>query len=330
MAGHSGENGSAGNGGSFSLREFVHDQAFGGILLLAAAVAALAWANSPWGAAYGALWATELTLGTVQLNLTETLRHWVNDGLMAIFFLVVGWRSSARCWPASWPRRDGPPCRRSPPLAVPSSPPRSTSSSTEAARGVPMATDIAFALGVLALLGSRVPAGLKVFLTALAIVDDILAVLVIAVFYIASVEVGALAGAAVVLALLVAANRLGVRALWVYALLGVALWAAVFASGIHATVAGVLLAFTIPPTPGSTRPRSSPAAGASSPTSSGPAPPAAVPASSTTVPARTPSSNWRTRSRRPGRPCSGWSRGCTRGWRSRSCRFSPSPTPGFG
>jgi NhaA family Na+:H+ antiporter len=90
MAGHSGENGSAGNGGSFSLREFVHDQAFGGILLLAAAVAALAWANSPWGAAYGALWATELTLGTVQLNLTETLRHWVNDGLMAIFFLVVG------------------------------------------------------------------------------------------------------------------------------------------------------------------------------------------------------------------------------------------------
>ncbi|CAA9535505.1 MAG: Na+/H+ antiporter NhaA type [uncultured Thermomicrobiales bacterium] len=236
---------------SFPLRAFIHAEAASGILLLACALVALVWANSPWAAAYDALWATELTLGTVQINLNETLRHWVNDGLMAVFFLVVGLeiKREVLAGELASPRRAALPAVAAVGGAVV---PAAIfllinwGSPGAQAWGVPMATDIAFALGVLALLGSRVPAGLKVFLTALAIVDDILAVLVIAVFYTASVDVGALAGAAVVLALLVAANRLGVRALWVYALLGVALWAAVFASGIHATVAGVLLAFTIP------------------------------------------------------------------------------------
>ncbi|HYO29664.1 MAG TPA: Na+/H+ antiporter NhaA [Thermomicrobiales bacterium] len=250
MAGHGGRDEAGGDGG-FSLREFVHDQAFGGILLLAAALVALVWANSPWAAAYDALWATELTLGTVQLSLTETLRHWVNDGLMAVFFLVVGLeiKRELLAGDLASPRRAALPAVAAVGGAVvPAAIFFALNQGTPGAQawGVPMATDIAFALGVLALLGRRIPAGLKVFLAALAIVDDILAVLVIAVFYTSEVRWDALAAAAVVLAALAAANRLGVRALWVYAALGLALWAAVFESGVHATVAGVLLAFTVP------------------------------------------------------------------------------------
>jgi NhaA family Na+:H+ antiporter len=250
MAGHGGRDEAGGDGG-FSLREFVHDQAFGGILLLAAALVALVWANSPWAGAYDALWATELTLGTVQLSLTETLRHWVNDGLMAVFFLVVGLeiKRELLAGELASPRRAALPAVAAVGGAVvPAAIFFALNRGTPGAQawGVPMATDIAFALGVLALLGRRIPAGLKVFLAALAIVDDILAVLVIAVFYTSGVHWDALAAAAVVLAALAAANRLGVRALWVYAALGLALWAAVFESGVHATVAGVLLAFTVP------------------------------------------------------------------------------------
>jgi Na+:H+ antiporter, NhaA family len=235
----------------FSLREFIHDEAFGGILLLVFALTALIWANSPWSETYDALWATELTLGTVQFHLTESLRHWVNDGLMAIFFFVVGLeiKREVLVGELASPRRAALPAIAAfGGVLVPAGIYLLFNRGTigEQGWGIPMATDIAFALGVLALLGDRIPLGLKVFLTALAIVDDIAAVVVIAVFYTAQVHWSALGIAAVVFAALIVANRLHLRQPLVYGTLGIALWAAVFESGVHATLAGVLLALTIP------------------------------------------------------------------------------------
>jgi NhaA family Na+:H+ antiporter len=235
----------------FSLREFFHDEAFGGVLLFACALVALIWANSPWGETYDLVWSTELTLGTVQFHLTESLRHWVNDGLMAIFFLVVGLeiKRELLVGELASPRQALLPAIAALGGAVvPAGIYVLLNQGTAGQQGwgIPMATDIAFALGVLALLGDRIPLGLKVFLTALAIVDDILAVLVIAVFYTAQVHWASLGIAALLFAGLIAANRLHLRQPLVYGALGIALWAAVFESGVHATVAGVLLALTIP------------------------------------------------------------------------------------
>jgi NhaA family Na+:H+ antiporter len=237
----------------FSLREFVHDEAFGGILLLICALVALAWANSPWAETYDALWSTELTLGTVQFHLTESLRHWVNDGLMAIFFFVVGLeiKREVLVGELASPRNAALPAIAAlGGVLVPAGIYLLLNRESAGGQGwgIPMATDIAFALGVLALLGDRIPLGLKVFLTALAIVDDIAAVLVIAIFYTAQVQWAALGIGAAILAALIVSNRLGIRRPEVYAVLGVALWAAIFESGVHATVAGVLLALTIPAT----------------------------------------------------------------------------------
>jgi NhaA family Na+:H+ antiporter len=237
--------------GRISIREFIHDEAFGGILLLICALVALIWANSPWDGYYDDLWHAEVRLGTSHFHLTESLLHWVNDGLMAIFFFVVGLEIKREVLEGELasPRRAALPAFAAlggvidPALIF-----VAINAGGEGSEGwgVPMATDIAFALGVLALLGDRVPFGLKVFLTALAIVDDILAVLVIALFYTSGVEWDAIGVAGGILAALIAANRIGVRRAWIYALLGIALWAAVFESGVHATVAGVLLALTIP------------------------------------------------------------------------------------
>jgi Na+:H+ antiporter, NhaA family len=235
----------------FALREFIHDEAFGGALLLFCALTALIWANSAWGETYDALWSTELTLGTVQFHLTESLRHWVNDGLMAIFFFVVGLeiKREVLVGELASPRRAALPAIAAlggalVPAGVYLLLNRGTPG--EQGWGIPMATDIAFALGALALLGDRIPLGLTVFLTALAIVDDILAVLVIAVFYTAQVQWVSLGLAGAILVVLFVSNRIGIRRPLVYAVLGIALWVTVFESGIHATVAGILLAMTIP------------------------------------------------------------------------------------
>jgi Na+:H+ antiporter, NhaA family len=232
-------------------QDFAHKQSSGGILLIAATVVALLWANSPWGESYAALWQTKLTVGLGEFSLSKDLTHWINDALMAVFFLVVGLEikrellvgelSSVRSAALPIAAAVGG-------AVVPALIYIAINAGTEGAAGwgIPMATDIAFALGVLALLGERAPVALKVFLTALAIVDDIVAVLVIAFFYTAEISWGALGIGGLFLAALVMANLIGVGRTLVYAVLGVGLWLAFLLSGVHATIAGVLLAFTVP------------------------------------------------------------------------------------
>jgi Na+:H+ antiporter, NhaA family len=233
------------------VRRFAATASAGGIVLLAATAIALVWANSPWSESYHHLWETPITLGVGGSALRTTLHHVINDGLMAVFFFVVGLEIKREVLAgelASLRRAALPMVGALGGMVVPASLYAFVNAGTPGAPGwgVPMATDIAFALGVLALLGDRVPTGLKVFVAALAIVDDIGAVLVIAVFYSGGVAWGALGAAAAVVTLSAAANATGFRRPWTYGMLGLALWAAVLASGVHATVAGVLLAMTIP------------------------------------------------------------------------------------
>ena len=229
-------------------------EAASGIVLLACTVVALVWANSPYAGSYYGLWQTKLTVGTEGFNVSKALLLWVNDGLMAIFFFLVGLeiKREVLVGELSSPKGAALPLAGAlggmivPALIYIAI--AATFGNAEARRGwaVPMATDIAFALGVLALLGKRAATSLKIFLTALAIADDLAAVLVIAFFYTSELSLGALGWAAALMALLIAANRLGVRGSLVYVVLGVALWVAVLKSGVHATIAGVLLAMTIP------------------------------------------------------------------------------------
>ena len=232
-------------------RQFAHTASAGGVVLLAVTAVALAWANSPWAESYHHLWETPLTVGVGGWQATWTLHHFINDGLMAVFFFLVGLeiKREVLAGELSSVRSAALPMLAAlggmvVPAAIYALLNRGTPGF--AGWGIPMATDIAFALGVLALLGDRVPVGLKVFLAALAIVDDIGAVLVIAVFYSGGVMWGALGAAALLLALAAAANWAGVRRPWAYGAIGLALWGTVLVSGVHATVAGVLLAFAIP------------------------------------------------------------------------------------
>jgi NhaA family Na+:H+ antiporter len=232
-------------------QDFAHKQSSGGILLIAATVVALVWANSPWGESYAALWHTKLTIGVDGFSLSKDLTHWINDGLMAVFFLVVGLEIKREILVGELSSLRG----AALPIAaaiggamVPALIYLAINAGTKgtAGWGIPMATDIAFALGVLALLGKKAPVGLKVFLTALAIVDDIVAVLVIAIFYTSEISWGALGVGGLFLTSLVVANLIGVGRTLVYAVLGIGLWLAFLLSGVHATIAGVLMALTVP------------------------------------------------------------------------------------
>ena len=226
-------------------------EAAGGILLLVSTIAALVWANSPWEHSYHALLDEKFTLGFGRFLLSVSRHQWIDDGLISIFFFVVGLEikrevligdlSSLK--QAMFPFLAAVGGTVVPALiyfALNSSGPRSRG------WGIPMATDIAFVLGVIALLGRRVPVTLKVFVTALAIVDDVIAVFVIAIFYTHEIHLLSVGIALGGLALSLLANVAGVRKPAVYAIIGVFVWSAVLKSGVHATVAGVLLAFTIP------------------------------------------------------------------------------------
>ena len=225
-------------------REFLDGESAGGIILMAAAVLALIVANSPLAEAYFA--ALHAYVGPLSLS------HWINDGLMAVFFLLVGLEIKREMLDgqlSTWPRRILPGIAAAGGMAVPALIYVVLNMGNPGAlRGwaIPTATDIAFALGVLSLLGNRVPASLKVFLTALAIIDDLGAVIIIALFYTSGLSLAYLVAAFAVLGLLYALNRKGVLSLLPYAVLGVVLWILVLKSGVHATLAGVALALTIP------------------------------------------------------------------------------------
>ena len=233
------------------LRRLAARTTAGGLVLLAAAAIAMLWANSPWAHAYHALWETSVSLGVGALSARLSLHAVINDGLMAVFFFLVGLeiKREVLVGELATARQAALPVAAAVGgMLVPALLFTVVNRGGEGSGGwgIPMATDIAFALGVLALLGRRIPVALRVFLSALAIADDLGAVLVIALFYTSTISIGALAAAGGLLALSVAANAAGVRAAWAYALIGLALWVAVLLSGVHATVAGVLLALTIP------------------------------------------------------------------------------------
>ena len=232
-------------------QEFFNTEAAGGALLVVCAGAALIIANSRWAEAYHALWTTPIGVTVGSHGLSLTLHQWINDALMAMFFLLVGLeiKREALAGELAAPRQAALPIAAAiGGMIVPALFYVMTNDGGFAARGwaVPMATDIAFALGVLAIVAPRAPTGLKIFLAALAIVDDMGAILVIALFYSGAVAWNALAAAGMVLSLLIVLNYAGVRSFVVYLLLGVVLWFFVHESGVHATIAGVLLALTIP------------------------------------------------------------------------------------
>jgi NhaA family Na+:H+ antiporter len=232
-------------------QEFFRTEAAGGALLVACAFAALLIANSRWADAYHHLWAITLSVGAGGYGLSLTIHDWINDGLMAAFFLLVGLeiKREVLAGELASPRQASLPIAAAcGGMAVPALVYVLASGAGVAQRGwaIPMATDIAFALGVLSLVAPRAPGGLKIFLAALAIVDDMGAVLVIAVFYSGDIAWRSLGMAGLTVVLLAAMNVGGVRRLSPYLLLGLALWFFVYSSGVHATIAGVLLALVIP------------------------------------------------------------------------------------
>ena len=233
------------------LEQFLRIEAASGILLLVAAAAALIWANSPWSASYTQLWETPLGLRLGPFAFERTLAWWVNDGLMAIFFFAVGleirreihhgelseWRRAALPAAAALGGAVVPALIY---LVIAGDP------ATRSGWGVPMATDIAFAVGILTLLGKRVPPALRVLLLAVAVIDDLGAIIVIALFYSSGVAVMGFVVAAAGLAGMLLMQRLGVRSRAAYIAPAVVVWAGIYAAGVHPTIAGVLVGLITP------------------------------------------------------------------------------------
>ncbi|MBK8099368.1 MAG: Na+/H+ antiporter NhaA [Planctomycetes bacterium] len=236
------------------LAQLVRSDVFPSLLLVAATIAAIAAANL-WPDGWLHLWHQDFTLGFDDARLTKSVAHWINDGLMVVFFFFVGLelKHEARDGHLQSLRHAALPIAAAiGGMAVPAAvyattvPACGAEATTLRGWAIPAATDIAFALGVLALLGRRVPAGLKVFLATLAIADDLGAVLVIAIFYTDEIAWHYLAIGAAILAASYGANRAGVRTTWPYVICGVLIWLTFLQSGVHATIAGVALALTVP------------------------------------------------------------------------------------
>jgi NhaA family Na+:H+ antiporter len=237
-----------------AVAEFLRTEAAGGVVVVIAALVALVWANSPWKASYETLWETHLAIILGDHSLDLTLRDWVNEGLMAIFFFVVGLEIKRELVEGELSDR-----RRA---AVPAIAAiggmlvpaliyllLNSSGAGRDGWGIPIATDIAIAVGVMSLLGSRVSSSLKVFLLALAIVDDIGAIVVIAFVYSDTIHLDALAVALVLLFVVLLCQRRNVRLIPVYVVLGAAVWLALHEAGVHSTVTGVLLGLMAPAQP---------------------------------------------------------------------------------
>ena len=234
------------------IENFLAKEAYSGLFLFGAALLAIIWANSPWSGSYFGLWQTPVGLEVGNTVLDMELGHWINDGLMALFFLLIGLEIKREFLVgelSSLRRAAFPVAAAVGGMLVPVLIYLSLNFQQEgqlSGFGVPMATDIAFVLGFLLLLGKRVPLSLKIFITSLAIIDDLGAIALIALFYTSSLDWAAIGYAVVTLAALFVLNRSGIKRLWPYLILGILLWFWVESSGIHATIAGVLLALAIP------------------------------------------------------------------------------------
>lgn len=234
------------------VNQFISKSTTGGIILFIAAIIAIFFANSPWATDYHSIWQHKIGISLGNLELKMSLHHWINDGLMAIFFFVVGLelkRELSNGELASPKKAALPIIAAIGGMLFPALIYLFFNGGTDAAHGwgIPMATDIAFALGVLYLLGNKVPLSLKVFLTALAIVDDLGAVLVIALFYTSDLNLMYLSIGIALFILLLLCNKLGFKSPIFYAIIGIGgIWLAFLLSGVHATIAAVLAAFAIP------------------------------------------------------------------------------------
>jgi NhaA family Na+:H+ antiporter len=235
-------------------QKFIHTESSSGIVLLIAAAIALIWVNSPFGFSYEALWNAKVSFAAGPFTIAHTVREWVNDALMVLFFFVVGLEVKREFVHGELSDRR----RASLPVAaalggmlIPAAlyAVVNLGTATQRGWGIPMATDIAFAVGVLALLGDRVPASMRVFLLALATVDDIGAILVIAVFYTEQISVTAVSLAVVLLVLMLAMRSFGVQNLLYFVPAALLFWLAVLESGVHATIAGVVLGLIAPTEP---------------------------------------------------------------------------------
>lgn len=237
-----------------TLQHFLHVEANSGIVLLVAAAVALAWANSPFAASYHALWHLPLTVGLGDAVFSKSLHFWINDGLMTVFFLVVGMEIRREIHEGALSRLDQamlPVVAAAGGVIVPAAIYLAFNTDPVRAQGwaIPAATDIAFAVGVLALLGRSIPGNVRVFLLALAIIDDVIAVLIIAVFYSGGLQIGGFLIAGLGILAILGLQRIGVGSALYYVVPGAIVWTGLLMTGAHPTLAGVVLGLMTPVVP---------------------------------------------------------------------------------